>query len=212
MTVKDLAKNIWLSVSAIRLIPHIILMSTHPVREVMRLDLERWVIQYRPCLYMLGTPDSALGRSYSFIQLMTNYPEFRTLFYYRAGWTSRVLHPLCRPMPLLSLSKVDEGIGPGFLIMHGRASGVAARKIGKNCCIFQHVSIGYLNESAKPVLGDNVTVFAGAKILGNVTIGDNCSVGANAVVIKNVPDNCTVVGVPAYIVRRNGVKVNEPLQ
>ena len=77
--------------------------------------------------------------------------------------------------------------------------------------IFQHVSIGYISETEKPTIGDNVTVFAGAKILGNVKVGNNSIVGANAVVIKDVPENCTVVGVPAYIVRRNGVKVKEPL-
>jgi len=212
VTAKVLAKIIWLSISAIRLVPHSILLKAHPEREIMLLDMERWVSQYQKCFYMCGTPGGSFNRICSFVQLMTSYPEFRTLFYYRAGWTSKLLQPLCQPMPLLSISNVDEGIGPGFMIMHGRASGVAARRIGKNCCIFQHVSIGYISEGAKPVLGDNVTVFAGAKILGNVTIGNNCLVGANAVVLKNVPDNCTVVGVPASIVRRNGVKVREALQ
>ena len=51
----------------------------------------------------------------------------------------------------------------------------------------------------------------GAKIIGGVRIGHNCIVGANAVVVKNVPDNCTVVGVPAYIIRRNGKSIRENL-
>lgn len=54
-------------------------------------------------------------------------------------------------------------------------------------------------------------ICAGAKVLGKVTIGDNSIVGANAVVVKDVPPNCTVVGVPAYIIKRDGKKVHEDL-
>jgi serine O-acetyltransferase len=60
-------------------------------------------------------------------------------------------------------------------------------------------------------LGDNVRIMAGAKVIGNITIGNNSTVGANAVVVKDVPPNCTVVGVPAYIVRRDGVRTHEKL-
>jgi len=211
MSAKSIAKKAWLSLSALRLIPHILLLKCHPERETIELDLARWIKELGPCLDLGAKPGAASGGIYPFIQLLTFYPEYRTLFYYRIGWASRIMYPLCRPMPLLSISKVEQGIGPGFFIMHGRASGVAAQKIGSNCRIFQHVSIGYLNESDKPVLGDNVTIFAGAKVLGRVTVGDNSIVGANAVVVKDVPANCTVVGVPAYIVRRNGVKLKEPL-
>lgn len=206
MNAQTIAKNIVLSLSAIRLIPHIIILNYHRSREIIVLDIARWSRE----IYnkKAGT---GLGMAWTFVQIMTFYPEYRNLFYYRIGWPGKVLYLLCRPMPLLAINRVDEGIGPGFFIMHGRASGVAAKKIGSNCRIFQHVSIGYLNESEKPTLGDNVTIFAGAKVFGNIRIGDNCIVGANAVVTKNVPDNCTVVGVPAYIVRKNGVKVKEPL-
>ena len=61
------------------------------------------------------------------------------------------------------------------------------------------------------MLGDNVTVSCGACILGNITIGNNVNVGANCVVMKNVPDNCTVAGNPALIIRKDGEKVNIPL-
>ena len=206
MTAQSIAKKVWLLLSSIRLIPHVIIMKYHPTREIIDLDIERWSREL-----FNETPSTAWSGIYTFIKLMTYYPEYRNLFYYRVGWASRILYPLCRPMPLLVINRVDEGIGPGFLIMHGRASGISAKRIGRNCCIYQHVSIGYVNETDKPTLGDNVTIFAGAKVLGNVKVGDNSIVGANAVVVKDVPENCTVVGVPAYIVRRNGVKVNEPL-
>lgn len=72
------------------------------------------------------------------------------------------------------------------------------------------MTIGFDGESA-PVLGDRVTVHAGAKIVGDVQVGDDVRIGANAVVVKYVPDRVTVVGVPGRIVRRNGQRCDEPL-
>ena len=67
------------------------------------------------------------------------------------------------------------------------------------------------NETGKrhPTLGNNVTVGTGAKVLGNIRIGDNVKIGGNSVVVKDVPDNCTVVGVPGRIIKRNGCRVFE---
>lgn len=74
----------------------------------------------------------------------------------------------------------------------------ASARIGKDCVIFQQVTIGSntLKESGgrgAPILGDNVYIGSGAKIIGNVRIGNNVRIGANCVVVKDVPDNCTVV-------------------
>lgn len=69
--------------------------------------------------------------------------------------------------------------------------------LGQNCTIFQQVTIGqeiFKNPNKAPKLGNNVFVGAGAKILGDISIGDNVKIGANAVVTKNVPANVTVVG------------------
>jgi serine O-acetyltransferase len=207
MSAKGIAKMVWMSVSAVRLIPHLLYMALHPQRQIIKLDLDRWSVEI-----FKKKPETAWGVVRCFIHFMTFLPEYRTLFYYRTGWTSRILYPLCRPMPLLSIGRVEEGIGPGLYILHGRATGIVAKRIGKNCTIFQHISIGYnVNQTEKPTIGDNVIIYAGAKVYGNIKIGDNSIVGANAVVVKDVPENCTVIGVPAYIVRRNGVKVKEPL-
>ena len=67
------------------------------------------------------------------------------------------------------------------------------------------------NESGKrhPTLGNNVTVGAGAKVLGNITIGDNVRIGGNSVVVKDVPSDSTVVGIPGRVVKRNGCRVME---
>ena len=96
----------------------------------------------------------------------------------------------------------EAKIGDGLHMMHFLGivigSGVV---IGNNCTIYQQVTIG--KEKGKfPKIGDNVIIYSGAKILGGVTIGDNSIIGANAVVITDVPENSIAVGVPARIIYR----------
>lgn len=106
---------------------------------------------------------------------------------------------------------IDEGL----FIDHG--SGVVIGEttvIGKNCVIYQGSTLGGTGkESGKrhPTLGDNVMVGSGARVLGPITIGNNVKIAANAVVLTDLPDNCTAVGVPAKIVRQGGVKVTQDL-
>jgi serine O-acetyltransferase len=92
-------------------------------------------------------------------------------------------------------------IGKGFVIMH--TVGVVINgnaKIGKNAIIQSGVVIGSVKHKS-PEIGDNVSIGAGAKIIGNVNVGNNVDIGANAVVIKDVPSNVTAVGIPAKVVR-----------
>lgn len=151
--------------------------------------------------------DRGNGISIDFLKLMTFYPEFRNLFYFRIGPTWIFFNLMCRRLSSLHLHATE--IGPGLFIEHGFSTIVAARKIGKNCWINQQVTVGYSNAVDCPEIGDNVVISAGAKIIGDVLVGHNSRIGANAVVVKNVPPNCTVVGVPARIVRINGEKVQE---
>lgn len=74
--------------------------------------------------------------------------------------------------------------------------------IGSGCTIMQQVTIGQLSDGAAPIIGNNVYIGTGAKILGGILIGNNARIGANAVVLETVPDNSTAVGVPAKIIRR----------
>ncbi|MCM3600624.1 serine acetyltransferase [Robertmurraya korlensis] len=82
-------------------------------------------------------------------------------------------------------------------------------KIGTNCTIYQQVTIAESKDGKAAIIGDNCLIGAGAKIIGDVKIGKNVKIGANAVVLKDIPDNCTVVGVPAKVIKKDGVKVAE---
>lgn len=88
-------------------------------------------------------------------------------------------------------------IGPGFMVQHGLSTIVAAEKIGVNFWVNQQVTIGYANDNDCPTIGDNVTISAGAIVVGKLKIGDNVKVGVNAVVIGNIPDNSVVFSEPS---------------
>ena len=82
--------------------------------------------------------------------------------------------------------------------------------VGDNVTLYQGVTLGGTGkETGKrhPTIGDNVMISAGAKIIGSFTVGENSKIGAGSVVIEEVPPNCTVVGVPGRIVKRDNVKM-----
>jgi len=142
--------------------------------------------------------------------------EFRNLYYcrlFQGGSFSRffmyILRFFYRESSYLFLDS-SCSIGKGLFIQHGFSTIVMA-DLGDNCWINQQVTIGYKDKSGRPKIGNNVRITAGAKVLGNITIGDNVTVGANSVVVKDVPPNCVVVGIPARIIKRDGVKVDEKL-
>ncbi len=176
-------------------------------KELICADSERWM----DLLQMAQR--SPLG---NVLFLLGNYPEFRNLYYFRlrrgnlvGGAASLFLRGFFKGESTLHLRASE--IGPGFFIQHGYATSIGAHSIGRDCSVNQLVVIGWTDRTRGPILGDNVSVKAGAKVLGPITISDNVTVGANAVVTKDVPANCVVAGVPARIIRRNGVRVDEPL-
>lgn len=198
-TTKKIVTGIRLSLYSIICIPHLLVFFFHKNRKTVIVDTHRWIKVY----------GLNYGSTIGFIYLLSYYPEFRNLFYYRVGFIHNFLKILCPKMS--SLYIVTPEVGEGLFIQHGFATVIAAASIGKNCWINQQVTVGFTSETDCPVIGDNVTISAGAKVLGGITIGNNSIVGANAVVVKNVPENCVVIGVPAYIIKRNGVKVKEAL-
>ncbi|MDD4807113.1 MAG: serine O-acetyltransferase, partial [Oscillospiraceae bacterium] len=103
-------------------------------------------------------------------------------------------------------------IGKGLFIDHGMGVVIGeTTEIGDNCTLYQGVTLGGTGKDKgkrHPTLGNNVLVGTGAKILGPMKIGDNARIAAGAVVLEEVPANATAVGVPARVVRINGVRPN----
>jgi serine acetyltransferase len=101
-------------------------------------------------------------------------------------------------------------IGKGTVFPH-HALGIVIHPyaiIGENCKIEQNVTIGGRSGiTVLPVIGDNVMIGAGALVLGPVKIGDNVQIGAGAVVVNDIPENCVVTGIPAKIIKRDGMRV-----
>jgi len=89
---------------------------------------------------------------------------------------------------------------PNGVVIHGEA------RIGDDCMIMQQVTVGMIDEGEVPVIGNRVYIGAGAKIIGKLTVGDGARIGANAVVVNDVPSNATAVGIPARIIRRASAK------
>lgn len=136
---------------------------------------------------------------------LTFKKEFRNLLQHRlknSGGLAPIIHyAVARILwkPMESLFIYTKEIGGGLYIQHGFATIISAKKIGENCRIYQQVTIGYKQEFC-PVLEDNVSVSCGAKVLGDVTMHKNSMAGAGAVVVKDVPENAIVAGVPAKVI------------
>ena len=117
-------------------------------------------------------------------------------------WTGIEIHP-------------GATIGRGLFIDHGMGVVIGETTvIGDDCTIYQGVTLGGTGkEKGKrhPTLGNNVMVGSGAKVLGPFTVGDNSKIAAGAVVLSEVPPDSTCVGVPARIVKREGIKVKADL-
>ena len=103
-------------------------------------------------------------------------------------------------------------IGDGVFIDHGMGVVIGETTvIGDNCTIYQGVTLGGTGKDKgkrHPTIGNNVVIGSGAKVLGPFKVGDNSKIAANAVVLSEVPENCTVVGVPGRVVKKNNIKVN----
>lgn len=161
-----------------------------------------------------------VGRK-SFRDLFISYykiPGFKYMFWFRIANYFHKRNKFIKIVSALILRKLSfkfgiqipyrTKIGKGFYIGHFSCIVVSPETIiGKNVNISQGVTIGRISQGKRkgtPVIGDNVYLGPGSKIIGGIIIGCNVSVGANAVVTKDVPDNSVVVGVPAKIISNNG--------
>ena len=138
----------------------------------------------------------------SLYKLLVLCPEFRNVFYMRIGpHMTYILVLFLKKAPLLCIGIKSSNCGGGFLVQHGNSTIVMANSVNQN------VTVGWTKHGC-PTIGNNVRIGTGAVVLGPIIIGDNVNIGAGAIVMKNVPSNCTVVSPHAYIVKKDGIKVN----
>jgi serine O-acetyltransferase len=159
----------------------------------------------------------------NWLEVLFCYPGLQALLFHRFAHWLRLMGVPFIPRFISHLSRFLTGIeihpgavvGKGVFIDHGMGVVIGETAIvGDGCLIYQGVTLGGTGkESGKrhPTLGEGVVVGAGAKILGNLYIGNNVRIGAGSVVLRDVPSDCTVVGVPGRVVYRSGVRVN-PLE
>lgn len=166
--------------------------------ELFKQDAARWVIPQQ-------VTDPSKLTLLQILRLLYHHMPLRTMFWYRLGsWLAQKRLPMVKGIFQRAIYRwggleISPGanVGGGLYIAHPIGSVISPEKIGKNCTIIHSVTIGMRNEWAFPVIGDNVFIGAGARILGGIHVGDNAIIGANAVVIHDVPDGTTVVGIPA---------------
>lgn len=152
-------------------------------------------------------------------EVLLCYPGFHALLIHRVAHAlyRRRLYTLARLVShvgrFLTGIEIHPGarIGDGLFIDHGLGVVIGeTAEIGNNVTMYQGVTLGGTGkEKGKrhPTIGNGVIIAAGAKVLGAITVGDNCRIGAGAVVVKPVPPNCTVVGVPGKVIIRDGRRV-----
>ncbi|MCB1157083.1 MAG: serine O-acetyltransferase [Leptospiraceae bacterium] len=149
----------------------------------------------------------------STLEIILCYPGLHALWLHKIAHFLYKLHIPILPRFINTFSRFLTGldihpganIASGIMIDHGMGVVIGeTAEIGKGCLIYQGVTLGGTgkeNGKRHPTLKENVVVGSGAKILGNITIGSNVRIGAGSIVIKDVPPNCTVVGLPGYIVK-----------
>ncbi|PKM79667.1 MAG: serine O-acetyltransferase [Firmicutes bacterium HGW-Firmicutes-14] len=155
----------------------------------------------------------------SFWEVILCYPGLHALLFHRLSHYLYLKKLILLPRLISQFSRFLTGIeihpgaqiGDGLFIDHGTGVVIGeTAEVGNNVTIYQGVTLGGTGkEKGKrhPTVGNNVVISTGAKVLGNIRIGDNAKIGAGSVVLQDVPSNTTVVGIPGKIVIRDGINI-----
>lgn len=148
---------------------------------------------------------------YSGLHAMFAYRIAHKLYLSEHYFSARMISQIARRITGIEIHP-GATIGSGLFIDHGMGVVIGeTTEIGDNCTLYQGVTLGGTGKDSgkrHPTLGDNVLVGAGAKVLGPVNIGSGAKIAAGAVVLKDVPEESTAVGIPAKVVRSGGAKVD----
>jgi serine O-acetyltransferase len=157
----------------------------------------------------------------SVLEVLINYPGLHAIWFHRVShyfyqkkWyvLARFISQVGRFFTQIEIHPGAK-IGEGLFIDHGAGVVIGeTAEVGNDVTIYQGVTLGGTGkEKGKrhPTIGNNVVISTGAKVLGSFKVGDNVRIGAGSVVLKEVPSNCTVVGVPGRIVVKDGVNLNK---
>lgn len=156
----------------------------------------------------------------SYLEVLLTYSGLHAIIFYRISHALLEMRVPFFPRYISQAGRFFTGIeihpgariGKEFFIDHGMGVVIGETAvIGDNVLLYQGVTLGGTGKERgkrHPTIGNNVVIGAGAKVLGNITIGDNSYIGSNAVVIKDIGPNSTVVGVPGRITKQEGKKLD----
>ena len=199
-------KLLWIYFNMWRIIPAFLCTKVSKHQDKIKMDICIWKKKLLPIEHQGHSDVVSFGMCLFLEKAFRNVMLNRL---HRNPIAFAIFRCLFSPLDSLYINMPPENIGGGLYIQHGFSTIIAAKSIGQCCHINQQVTIGY-NGSESSIIGNNVTVTAGAIVIGNVSVGDNSIIGAGTVVTKDVPERAIVVGSSARIlkVKQNGDNIN----
>jgi serine O-acetyltransferase len=177
--------------------------------EIFKQDVERWISLAEGNRHKTASLPVVL-------KLLYRYMPLRATAWFRLGNWCKGHHirllPSMIQRHILRVYGLDimvgMPVGGGLYIAHPYGVTLCAQQIGRNCSVISASTVGMNKEWRFPIIGDNVFIGAGARVLGGIRIGNDVKIGANAVVLNDAPNGATLVGIPAEVKSIYGERTN----